>query len=1104
LLSHVEECVVCQQLLESLTSGAAGGDAAANDARPAARFDLQPANWLSRQIGQYTLINEVGEGGMGVVYRAEQAKLKRSVAVKIIRHGVNSTAGEVDRFCAEAEAVARLQHPNIVQIFEVGSQEGVYFLALEYVSGGNLDQHLAGTPQEPQAAAQLTATLARAVHHAHQRGILHRDLKPANVLLQVVQNHDRQSGDASRVDLQRAVPKIADFGLAKQCGVDADGRTESGMLLGTPSYMAPEQFSGMPGQLTPAVDVYGLGAILYQMLTGRPPFKGASPLSTLEQVKTQEPLAPRRFQRHISIDLESICLKCLEKEPRRRYATAEALADDLERCLSGRPTVARPVRTWGRTWKWAKRRPVHAALVAAVIVVAVVGLAGILWQWRHTRWELYRANIAAAASALQLHQTPAARVMLEQAPREFRNWEWYHLESQLETYSTVLSGHTAPVIGLAFSPDGKRLVSYSEDHNLRLWDTMSGGIIAVCKGHDDNVESVAFSPDGRRFASGGSDRTVRLWDGQTGDAICRCEGHGSKVMALAFSPDGTRLVSAAPHEQACRVWNAQTGEPIAVLRAKGNETLTIARNGLTFTPDGTRIVVCGTGGAVSVVNVDSGQEGPILEQSGVCGCLAVSPDGRLIVTGSTFPDDAVRIWELDSGALLAVLDGHGNAVTSVVFSPDGAHVLSSSLDRTLRVWDVAGRRQVTVMRGHTGSITQAIFHPGGTRVISASIDGTLRLWDAAEGELVEVLRGHTEKVWGCAFSANGNLLASCSYDRTVRLWDLQRIESTGVLRGHKATVYDVAFSADGRHVVSTAWDNSTRLWDATTGSQIALFKGPGNTEPTESDSNWEHRTGYGDYMLSLAFSPDGTRLATGSRDAQVQLWDVPASKLTTTVQLPGEGADSLAFSPDGKLLAAALRKPFGPDSDGHCGTCLLDALTGETVRTLTGHTDLVLAVRFSPDGRHLVSAGLDKTFRVWNTATGECLAELTGHSDRINAVAFNPRGTLLATGSSDRTIRLWNANTFREIGTLPQTSVVYGLAFSPDGTRLVSACEDNTIRLWDPLRREEVAELHGHKSLVHAVAFSPDGTRLVTGSGDATVRIWDKLSLKQRWSLQRP
>ena len=408
VLTHLESCAACQQVLESLTASPVSETGRTRvDAGPTlpSEGDGNGPYPLPSRIGHYTVIRVLGHGGMGVVYLAEQAALKRQVALKVIRHGVNATPAEVARFRAEAEAVARLQHPNIVQIHEVGDSGGVYYLVLEYVEGGSLDRHLAGTPQEPRAAARLIETLASAVHHAHRRGILHRDLKPANVL----------------IDAQ-GQPKVTDFGMAKNLQGDS-GLTASGQILGTPSYIAPEQASGKYGEATSAIDIYGLGALLYEMLTGRPPFKGATPLSTLEQVVSQEPVAPSRFQRHIPRDLETICLKCLEKQPHRRYASAEALADDLGRFLSGRPIMARPVGTWGRAWKWARRRPIEACLTAAVVAVTVLGLTGIVWQWRNAlaqrdtaRQELYRANMVAAASALQLHNSSAARRILESAP----------------------------------------------------------------------------------------------------------------------------------------------------------------------------------------------------------------------------------------------------------------------------------------------------------------------------------------------------------------------------------------------------------------------------------------------------------------------------------------------------------------------------------------------------------------------------------------------------------------------------------------------------------------------------------------------------------------
>jgi serine/threonine protein kinase len=316
-------------------------------------------------VAGYELLEELGRGGMGVVYKARDPRLGRLVALKMIRDGALAGDEELERFRAEAEAVARLQHPHVVQVFEIGAQDGQPFFALEYVEGGSLKQELDGTPQPAHRAARLVQTLAEAAHAAHLRGVVHRDLKPANVLL---------TADGQ--------PKLTDFGLAKRLDVD-QGHTRSGAIMGTPSYMAPEQAAGNSKHIGPAADVYALGAILYELLTGRPPFRAATPLDTILQVLSEPPVPPRQLQPKVPRDLEAICLKCLEKEPGNRYPSAQALAEDLGRFQAGGAVRARPRRVWGPAVRWARRHPIAALLVALLLAGLAVSLVDqVLTWWR--------------------------------------------------------------------------------------------------------------------------------------------------------------------------------------------------------------------------------------------------------------------------------------------------------------------------------------------------------------------------------------------------------------------------------------------------------------------------------------------------------------------------------------------------------------------------------------------------------------------------------------------------------------------------------------------------------------------------------------------------
>jgi WD40 repeat protein/tRNA A-37 threonylcarbamoyl transferase component Bud32 len=984
------------------------------------------AEGRARRVGDYELLEQIGEGGMGVIYKARQLSLQRLVALKMIRTDRLASPADVLRFRSEAEVVASLDHPHIVPVYEVGEHQGQPFFSMRLIEGGSLAQQLPRLAPDLRAGVGLLTAVARAVHYAHQRGLLHRDLKPANIL----------------VDAQGR-PHVTDFGLAKRLGPRSGeaSLTQQGVIVGTPNYMAPEQ-AATKGGVSTATDVYSLGAILYELLTGRPPFRAETPLDTLVQLLEQEPASPRSLNRRVDRDLETVCLKCLHKEPPKRYQSAEALADDLERWLRGEPIQARPVSRRERVLKWVRRRPALAALAALLILAVLAGSAGVLWQWQRAEEESRRATdlaelerrtayaraIPLAYAKWRAGNAGPAEQILGECHAELRGWEWHYLKRLVRVRQlATLEGHTDGVLAVAFSPDGTRLASAGADRVVKVWDQRggaprAGGALSL-RGHAAKVTAVAFSPNGRRLASGSADGAVRVWDAASGEALGTWQGHAAGVTGLAFDPTGRRLASTGKGkgqlEGELKSWDPTKG------RALAGRTCQNLLTAVAFSPDGRRLATAGHDGSVTawdaatleLIRSFKGQTEPAPPWTSV----AISADGRWTAAGSS--EGLVRVWDTATAQeFFSALTPDQASVAGVGFSgPDGRILAAATADNTVQGWFTKSGKPAFTLRGHRRAVQAVACSPDGRRLASGSLDRTVRLWDIDRHDDDLTFRPANEGVTGVTFSPNGARLAVTTRDRALEVWDVASERAVLSLQNLPERVNGVVFSPDAGQLACAGEDGRVRLRDATTGRAVVVLRGHAG------------RVG------AVAFRPDGAALASAGADGTVRVWEVPS------------GRERLCLS---------------------------------------GHRGPVHAVAFDPGGGRLASAGEDGVVRVWESATGQELLALDGPGKAVYAVAFSPDGRHLATSGQDEVIRVWDAATGELVRTLRgHAGVVRGLAYSPGG-RLASAGDDLAVRLWDEAG-QELLVLRGHTETLRAVAFSPDGHRLASASDDGWVKVWD-------------
>ncbi len=1040
-------------------------------------------------IGPYKLLQQIGEGGMGTVYMAEQTQpVRRKLALKVIKPGMDSRQ-VIARFEAERQALAMMDHVNIARVFDAGTTlTGLPYFVMELVHGVPITNYCDDNQLTPRQRLELFVPVCQAIQHAHQKGIIHRDIKPSNVMITLYDG--------------KPVPKVIDFGVAKATEQKLTERTlftQYGTLVGTLEYMSPEQAEMSALGVDTRSDIFSLGVLLYELLTGNTPLshkrvREAAYGEILRLIKEEEPprpstrlsesgealasisaqrhMEPARLTKLVKGELDWIVMKTLEKDRNRRYETVSGFARDIQRYLADEAVEACPPSAGYKLRKFARtNRKLLSAMTAigTLLVVATIGavmaavqsgrLAEKEQELRSTaehradeearaRHELdkrlYANRIALAQQELYAQNTGRAQELLDECPALLRGWEWYFLERFRpgNPLNTQGGGRSA-----AFSPDGRYLACGRDPKNVDLIDPATGRKIRSFGGITTSIDlyALAFWPKAGEsiVAAGDYDgKVVKLWNADTGQELPTLGGHALRLRTVAFSPDGQQLAvgcfAAVNESGGSRVWDWRRAQVVFELPRR----LGISR-------------------------------------------LAYSPDGRHLAAAVWGNEKDVIIYEAATGKEIRSFGKHHAGIEGLAYSPNGRRLATCGEDGNVKIWDEATGELMQTLRGHVGPVKDVVYTPDGRRLASAGWDKTVKIWDAESGEELLTLRGHTDIVMKLAFSPNGHLLVSVAMDTIVKVWNAtpagEVTDSEAIsVPGHTSVVRSVAFSPDGRLLASAGTDRLIKVWDAA--SLGPGIEPKGFTLRADADTD-----------MSLAFSPDSRHLASAGEGASLKVWDMVTAQAVLTVSLQAaqtEGGNeirSIAYSPDGRRLAS-----LGPGA-----LAVRDATTGETLKVVGIPSGDLFGLAYSPDGRHVATCRQHRIM-IWDAETGKEVYSFA-HSQHVWRVAYSPNGRHVAAACFDQTIKIWDTTNRKELRTLRgHTDRVTSVAFSPDGKRLASGSGDSTVKVWDAASGQELATFRGHTGHVWSVAFSPDGKRLSSAGGHGTngeVKVWDLASI---------